>query len=481
MDKNDQKKPDAQKQRPAKNDAEKSKKRRLIWIAGGVAGVAVLAFGLRALTGAGSLRKKVVAETEHYQVTAAMLACYFKQCEESYLAYAASDSSIAVFDENKSLREQKYNDEQTWFDMIMDNTMKTVKTNLQICEAAYQAGFTMSDEDEETCRQIGEQMEEGRYQKGVTGDDAAKAARMNILAESYQKSVRESINITDDQIQSYFDTHQDDYLNVSTLGYTFTWDPEGIVSGDYAEHDAALAAAETLSKCKTQQEYSEYVFKYLTDRKGVERSEAEQIAGDLTITKTIGNYPDDVQEWIRGGAKRNECALFTHEESCSASVYLLREEPAPDESKTVNIRVLYLTAADYDGIENAVSFANDLKDEVDAAENKSEKFASLAYEYSEDAATYPNGGLVNGYSASQTVYGDEISAWAFDRERQNGDMLISERTTSVMLAFFESANAQTGWQNEVREDLYNQALADFTETCESYEVTVHEKGFNLLK
>lgn len=481
MDKNDQKKPDAQEQRPAKNDAEKGKKRKLIWIAGGVAGVVVLAFGIHALTGAGSLRKKVAVETDHYQVTAAMLACYFKQCEESYLAYAAGDSGIAVFDETKSLREQQYNDEQTWFDMIMDNTMKTVQTNLKLCEAAYQAGFVMSDEDEETCRQIGEQMEQGRYQKGVTGEDAAQAARMNILAESYQQSVRDSISITDDQIQSYFDAHQDDYLNVSTLGYTFTWDPEGIVSGDYAEHDAAIAAAEALSKCKTQQEYQEYVFKYLTERKDVPREDAEQIAGDLGISKTVGNYPDEVQEWVHGGAKRNACILLQHEESCSASVYMLREDPAPDESKTVNIRVLYLTAADYDGIENAVSFANDLKAEVEAAENKSDKFASLAYEYSEDAETYPNGGLVNGYSAARTTYGDEISAWAFDRERQTGDMFLSERTTGVILAFFESVNAQCGWQNEVREDLYNQALSDFNTTCESYEVTVHEKTFNLIK
>ena len=457
-------------------------KKAVIGTAGAAAVIAAV-LGIRyAVTHSGSaMRKQVVAETEHYQVTAAMLACYFKQCEESYLAYAAGDSGIAVFDENKSLREQQYSEEQTWFDMLMDKTMETVRMNLQLCETAYQAGFTLSDDEIADCQRIGEQMEQGRYQSGVTPEDVAKTAEINILAANYQSSVRDSIEITDEQIRDHYDAHRNEYLNVSTLGYTFTWDPAGIVNGDYAEHDAAVEAAQALSKCKTQQEYSEFVFKYLTEVKDVEKTDAEQIAADLTITKTISSYPEEVQSWVLNGAQPNECTLLLHEDACSAQVYMLREKPAPDESKTVDIRVLYLTAADYDGIENAVAFANELKDQAAKAEDPSVEFASLAYEYSEDAETYPNGGLVSGYSASRTTYGDEISAWAFDRERKKGDMIISERTTGVMLVFFEGANTQSGWQNQVRQDMYDQAITAFTERYQAHEVKVYEENFKYIR
>ena len=500
MSKKNQKQTEAQRQAAfaaaKERDAEKKKKlaaakkeKRAAVIkkaaigAAGVAAAVAAVLGIRyAITHSGSsMRKQIVAETEHYQVTAAMLACYFKQCEESYLAYAAGDSGIAVFDQNKSLREQKYSDEQTWFDMFMDKTMETVKMNLQLCETAYQAGYQLSDEELADCKRIGEQMEQGRYQKGVTPEDVAKTAEINILAANYQRSVQERIEITDDQIRDHYDAHRNEYLNVSTLGYTFTWDPAGIVNGDLAEHDAALESAQALSECKTQQEYSEFVFKYLTEQKKVDKSDAEQIAGDLTITKTISSYPEEVQSWVLNGAQQNECTLLVHEEACSAQVYMLRERPAPDESKTVDIRVLYLTAADYDGIENAVSFANELKDQAAAAEDPSAEFASLAYEYSEDAETYPNGGLVSGYSASRTTYGDEVSAWAFDRERKKGDMMISERTTGCMLVFFEGSNAQTGWQNQVRQDLYDQAVTAFTERYQSHEVKVYEENYKYIR
>ena len=480
------KKRDAEKKQQ-KAAAEKAKRQKKILKAalgaGAAAAVILAIFGIRhaMLNSTGAMQKKVVAETEHYQVTASMLACYFKQCEESYLAYAAGDSGIAVFDEKKPLREQQYSETQTWFDMLMENTINTVKTNLQLCEAAHQAGYSLSAEDQASCVEIGEQMEEGRYQKGVTKEDVQKTAEINILAADYQQSVRDSIEITDEQIRDYYDAHRNEYLNVSTLGYTFTWDPAGIVEGDYAEHDAAVKAAEELAKCTTQQEYSEYVFKYLTERKGVGRADAEQIAGDLTITKNISEYPEDLQQWVLSGAQRNTCTLLLHEESCSAQVYFLREQPAADESKTVDIRILYLTAADYDGIENAVSFATELKGMVEEAEDKSAEFASLAYEYSEDAGTYPDGGLVSGYSASRTTYGDEVSAWAFDRERQPGDMMISERTGSAILVFFEGGNAQSGWENLVREDLYDQAISKFNERYKGVDVQVYEENYKYIK
>ena len=471
-------------QEAARKKEAKKKKLRLAAMCGGAAAVLVLGFfGIRLLTlnSGSAMRKKVVAETEHFQVTAAMLACYFQQCSDSYLAYAAGDSEIAVFDKNISLRDQEYKEGTTWFDMFMNNTVKSMQNNLQLCEAAYQAGYSLDEAEKERCRTIAQQAEIENYPKGVTREDLEAATELNILADNYQQSVRNNILITDEQIQSYYDTHQAEYLNVSTLGFTFQWDQKGIVEGDLAEHDAAVAAANELAACKSQQEYSEFVFRYMTEKKDAERSDAEQIAGDLVISKLIREYPEELQEWIRGGAKPGECTMLLHEDQCNAQVYMLREEPAPDDSKTVDIRVLYLSAADYDGSDKAAAFAEELRDQVAESENPSGTFAELAYEYSEDAATYPNGGLINGYSAQRTTYGDEISAWAFDRERQPGDMTIVQRTGAVLLAYFEGGNSESGWKNSVRNDLYNQELSAFKQKYQSNAVTLNEKNYKYIR
>ena len=464
--------------------AEKAqKKKRLLTFAGiGGAAAAVVIAGVCIWmnTGSRALHHKVIAESEHYEVTAAMFACYFRQCADSYLKYAEQNEKLTVYDPSVSLKEQEYSNGVTWYDLFIDNTMSTVKRNLQFAEAAYDAGYVMTEEDEADVKKIADEADLSRYQKGVRRSDLEEATRLTILADSFQQETKDQIEVTDDEVNSYYQEHQADYLTVSVMAYSFPWSPEGIVNGDYAEHDKQVAYAQELGECKTQQEFTDYVYRYLTGDLGKTREEAEQIAADVIMTKTITDYPEEVQNWVRGGAKQGETFVWPREDQCYAVTYMLRDEPAADDSKTVDFRVLYLTAADYDGIENAVSFAEELRDEVLAEEDQSAAFSERAFEYSEDAQTYPDGGLVTGYSASRTTYGDEVAAWAFDRERKHGDMTIVSRPGAALLLFFENVNEGSGWQNQVQNDLYQNKLKAFTDACAAFEIRVQEKNYKYI-
>lgn len=468
-----------------REQAEKAKKKnKAIRIAGISGAAAVLLVGggyLWCNTGSNALRNKVVAETDHYQVTAAMFACYFRQCADSYLRYAERDSEMSVFDTGVSLKEQEYSNGVTWYDLFLDNAMSSVKTNLQYAEKAYDEGFVLSEEDEATVQELTDKADLDRYQKGVRRSDLEKATRLTILANSYQKAAMEQISVSEDEVNSFYQEHQDDYLMVSALAYSFPWSPESILEGDNTEHDAAIEHAEELGKCRDQKAFSDYVYHYLTEEKEMERAEAEQIAANLTITDMAKDFPDGVQEWIGGGAKPGETFVWPREDQLYASVYLLRSEPAADESRTVDIRVIYLSAADYASIEETEEAAEMIQEDVRAAEDPSEMFASIAQSYSGDTKTSANGGLVTGYSAAQTAYGDEISAWAFDRERQHGDMTVSSRTGGVMLAFFEGQNDKTGWENQVENDIYQQKVTAFSEDCTAREVAVKEKNYKYIE
>lgn len=485
-----QKSPDIETLR--KQDAEKkaradaAKKKKIMKLAaagvGGLAVIGLAVFGITRLAGgSGAARRKIIAETEHYQVTAAMFACYFRQCADSYLAYAEANSELSVFDPNVSLKEQEYSNGESWYDQFMDNTMSTVQKNLQLCEAAYAAGFELDDAQLERADNIVASDDLSRYQNDVRKSDLLEATKITLLADQYQKKVNGEISVSDEEADAYYQENQADYLSASVLGYSFPWSPEGMISGDTTDHDAAFEAAEGLAACKTQQEFSDYVYRYLTDKKEFSREEAEQVAAGLKITRFIRDYPDDVRAWIEGGAKRCETQTFPQENQCYTTVYMLCDEPAPDDSRTVDFRVIYLSAADYDGAENAKAFANELREEIEAAGGTSDAFAEQAYQYSEDAETYPNGGLVSGYSAVRTTYGEEISAWVFDRERKQGDMTVVVRSGAVLLAYFEGANAETGWQNQVREDLLAKKKADFTQQYQQYQVTTYEKNYKYIK
>ena len=469
----------------ARKAAAAARKKKLICRIAGIGGAAailLLGGGYAFLnTGTRALHHKVIASSEHYEVTAAMFACYFRQCADSYLKYAEQNTNLSVYDPDVSLKEQEYSNGETWYDRFIDNTMSTVKHNLQLAEAAYAEGYTLPESEEAEVVRIASEADLSRYQKGVRRSDLEKATRLTILADDYEAEAKGRIDVSDEEISSYYQTHQEDYLTASVLAYSFPWEPADIINGDYAGHDDAVEHAEELGKCSSQQDFSDYVFRYLTDEKEMSREDAEQMAAGLIITKMIRDYPDEVQNWINGGAKPGETFVWPREDQCYASVYMLREEPAADDSKTVDFREIYLNAAEFDGIEEAVSFAEELRDEVLAEEDMSEAFAERAREYSQDSQNYANGGLVAGYSATRTTYGDEIAAWAFDRERKHGDMTIVSRPAAAILAFFESANEDKGWENSVRSDLMQSKQNEFSQSCTQYEVRTKEQNYKYIK
>ena len=432
-------------------------------------------------TAGAKLRRKVVAETAHYRVTAAVFSCCFRQYADNYLAAAEANGNQSVYDPARPLNEQEYSNGETWYDFLFDNTLSSVKNQLRLCEAALAEGFSLDAAQLQKCEELAKSDDLARYPKGVKRSDLLEAAKLSALAAAFRDHMHDRIVISEDEITSYYTEHQIEYHTASVLAYTFQWDPESVIAGDTAEQDAALRAAEGLAACTDQQAFNEFVFRYLTDQKQMPRGEAEQIAAELTVTKFVRDFPADVRSWLEEGAKRGATLQSGKTDQCTRTVYMLRDEPAPDESKTVDFRVIYLSAADFDGIENASAFAQELQTEIAAAGGTSEAFAEQALAYSEDAASYANGGLVSGYSAAQTAYGDEIAAWSFDRNRQHGDMVIAELQEGAVLVYYEQANEDSGWKNQVRADLYQAKINAFTQECAQYEVNVLEQNYKYIR
>lgn len=427
-----------------------------------------------------ALHRKVIVETDHYEVTAAMFACYFRQNADSYLAAAESNGDLSVYDTARPLSEQEYSSDQTWYDFFMDMTLENVSNQLQLCEAARTAGYSLDAQQAERCKAAAAQEDLSRYQKGVRRKDLEEAVRLTVLAQEYQNTVRAQITVTNEEVSTYYEANKTDYLTASVLSYVFTWNAGEALAGDTAERNAVSGAAENLAACTTQQDFTESVYRYLTESGKMSREEAEEAAANLRVTKFVRDFPQKVQQWLRGGAKRGDTLSVPKEDQGTEAVYFLQSEPDPDNSKAVDFRMIYLTAADFDGVDNALIFAEELREEITAAEDAAAAFSDCAFEYSEDAATYANGGLISGYSSMRTAYGDEAAAWLFDRERQQGDLTVLVHNNAVLLLFFENASEETGWETQVREDLYSRRVAEFMTALAQHEITILDKNFKYL-
>ena len=64
-------------------------------------------------------RNTVAAESEHYEVTAAMMTYFFNATYQTYVN--GGFSQYMGLDTSKALSEQKYTDNETWFDYICYN------------------------------------------------------------------------------------------------------------------------------------------------------------------------------------------------------------------------------------------------------------------------------------------------------------------------------------------------------------------------
>ena len=427
------------------------------------------------------LRHKIAMKSEHFEVTDAMLACYFQQCVESYQAYAEQDTNAVKLDTGKSLKKQEYTDGYTFYDMLMEKTEQTIEAQIQVCEAAYAAGYELSEEKKESCRTIAAERDLSLFQKGVSREDIRKSVELTMLAQEFEADAIDSISVSDEELQAYFEQHRDEYVNVDIYGFTFPYDTEDSETDYGMTHEEALSYAEELSACKTADAFSGYVENYLRDVKKSNDEEIRLNLDNLRSTNLASYFSSEVQEWVKSDDAKKYATLMTdREEQNIVQVCMLLNPPAPSEEQTVNIRVVVLTTAEFDGADGAKEFAQELIAQCEEAGGTPEAFAELAYEYSSDVFTYPNGGVVSGMTPSRTTYGEELPKWAFDKSRKAGDMGIVEGSGTVILAYFESASEDNGWQSLVREAFTEQVKEELNKQNHQAEVTKYPENYKYI-
>ena len=103
---------------------------------------APLSPGLSMIEGVAVHDDGVAMQTDHFTVTPGMMAYFFYDYGGVLLSTMEKNKP---YDSTKSLHDQMYTDTQSWYDVIMNETLRSVSEMLIYCEAAHAAGVTLTD------------------------------------------------------------------------------------------------------------------------------------------------------------------------------------------------------------------------------------------------------------------------------------------------------------------------------------------------
>ncbi len=146
---------------------------------------------------------------------------YFKEVNGNYLK-----DTVDFF---KPLREQSYDGSMTWEDLVLQDALATLQDTVVMVLEAREQGFTMPDSYETAYQQSQLKFRDAAqragfdsltdYIKASYGSHATEERFFHYLygtylASAYADYLLESIEVSDQEVQDYFDLHLADYTTV---------------------------------------------------------------------------------------------------------------------------------------------------------------------------------------------------------------------------------------------------------------------------
>lgn len=483
-------------------------------------------------------RNTLAAESEHYQVTSAMMTYFFNSTYQTYINGASSYLQYMGLDTSKPLSEQKYSEDQTWYDQIMLAAKQQVQETLVLAEGAYTLGLKLGDEEKAEIKELLNNFDEyaekynvttkyyisNVYGASVTIKDIEKCLELSYMAELYHDHLIAQYEYDEADWNTYYDENNDTFLKVDYLSYTFepleeedSDTEDTTVTDDTAmdEADTTAAADETnaeelavlegyaneLAACTDADAFYAYVRSYLTDvvyaGKDAETLEAESVDIDSLVEEcltegTTKSGDSDFTEWAYD-AQRVPYETFTdiheHGDHSDCTVYMIL--PAKEESdldfacmyrdtyvmKNYRYIPVKLSASD-DDQETARAMAEEILEEY-KEKGTEEAFAELASEDKYGDGNY-EGGLIE--NADYNALSEAVDTWVFDSARQTGDteMIFVEDDGYYILYFV--GDAKIKWQYSADNALKNEQYSeDYSELEENTKVTFKTKGISLVQ
>jgi len=406
---------------------------------------------------------EIVVSTANFSVNQGMFAYYFKVTLSGYEDYL---EGLGV-DPNVSLKEQEcpyvLKGEKTWFTYFAEMTKDYISEIIALCQEAYEAGVTL---DEEEIKNIDSYMADiaeaaKNYGSGIdeyvslvvnnpfTGADLRKCLEMESLAAKYSDEFYANINLSDEEIEAYYQANSASYDTIDLCSFTVT------VNEEDAEHvrevmAKLLSATNSEDFLKLVREYIEAG--YLKNGQEIDADAEAAIEDYLYSCAYRGIKATDfiIKETANWAMTAKVGDTYLEESNGSFAVYLITREMSRDNSLKRNVRVAYFSADTYKDDTVPTSVYKTWEE----AGFTEEKFIELNNKYSQDDEKRDAGGLYTNIG-----YGDyikEFNDWLFAEGRAAGDPGLVHTSDGWYLVYYVGENKIAQWESDIITDCANE-------------------------
>ena len=170
----------------------------------------------------------VVVMTDHFIVSQSMMEYFFNSY---YRTFVNNYGDQLELDTGKSLKEQEYSEDHSWFDYFIAQTLRQVQQLLYLNEEALEEGLELSEEyqqelEETIARYDTAAANSGTstvfYIKNLFGESVnqttiRKCLQMQMLAAQYTDRLEEEQAYTDADLEAYFAEHRTEYTMLDLI------------------------------------------------------------------------------------------------------------------------------------------------------------------------------------------------------------------------------------------------------------------------
>lgn len=468
------------------------------------------------------LRNKTAATSESLDISATTVAYFFQNAYNTYKSYYGDYfSAITGISDGDSLKDVSYDDAQSWFEYLMEQTETNLNEVIALWEAGHAAGFELTEAQQAIADKTVESTDMSNFSSIVSKEDVKKGVELSNYAGFYKQELIKDYSYDDDTINDYFDENYTDFTTVSYRSYTISYDEssdeteessedesstEEVSSDESSEETSEESVSDESSTEETSSEESSEESTTEDDTITLKKAEAEVKAMALSSVSSEEEFlemAEEIQRELNPSASdediqtamdntlsenisysdSNEAITWAFDKdrqvgegyvrdtgedgstSGSLVVYYMTKTATKDETKTVNVRHILFTADTYGSDDEAKAKAEEVKAEFESGDQTEDSFAALALEYTEDTGSAYTGGLYENVTSGQMV--TNFNDWIFDDARQPGDIDIVQTDYGYHLIYFVS-DSYPAWEASVIDTLsdneYDETLDSLKET-----------------
>ncbi len=396
----------------------------------------------------------VAIKTENFSFNMAEVTYIFNRYYQEFAEENAQYLSFYGIDKTKSLKEQQYTQDTTWFDYFLDLSVSYIEELILFCEGAKKTGVTISEDDKKNIDDIiNKYVEEAEgndykideyvalaYGEDVTIDDIKSFMEKEQLAINYYNSLIDNYVFSEADEDKYLSEHPDEFYYVDYMSYTF----------DEAKDRDAMMNARELAATVGEEGYYSYIDTYENEVLSLEEDKKKgAILNDYQLKD------GELGEWAFSAEIGDKYVVENGAKGVYV-VYMLVKRPAIQDYTIRDIRYICLSKKTYSTNEDAKNKANEIIENWVENGQSAEEFGNLAKKYSNDDSTKENGGICEGVDRANSILDAEGEKWLFE-EAQVGDYRIFKGEEMYYIVYYEK-EGRIQWRANAADSL---SLAEY--------------------